>query len=70
MHPLEKYLKSRNVTQSQLARKLNITPQTVANYIKGRRCPTLSIAYKIQEITRDEVTMRELHLWHKENINE
>lgn len=69
MHPIERYLKKRSMTQAQIAKKVGITAGTVANYIKGRRCPTLIIAYNIQEVTGDEVTMKELSLWHRENGN-
>lgn len=67
MNPLDKYLKEKKITQKQIAKKIGATEGAIANYIKGRRCPTLEKAYRIQQATGDEVTMKQLLLWYVES---
>lgn len=60
-HPLELYLKSRNITQIEFAERIGVTENTIGNYIKGRRLPTLPIVLKIQEETKGKVTAKEFN---------
>lgn len=46
---LEKFLKSNNLTQNQLAKTLKISNASVSNYLKGSSEPTLSFFYKFKK---------------------
>lgn len=46
----QKLLKEKSVRQNQLAAKLNITPQLVTNWVKGRSQPQLELVKKIADV--------------------
>lgn len=49
-HHLKKLRKNAGLTQSQLAKKLNLTQSTIAYYESGRKMPTLENAKLIAEL--------------------
>jgi DNA-binding transcriptional regulator YdaS (Cro superfamily) len=60
MH-LINYLKSNHISQCDFAQLVGISEGAVANYIRWRRKPTLSIALRIQEVTGGKVTVKDLN---------
>ncbi len=43
--------KGSDISITELAEKLNVTPSTISNYESGRRVPTLKTLVKISEVT-------------------
>ena len=47
---LKEALKSNNISQSELARKINMSQSIVNNYCRGLREPSLDVLIKICEV--------------------
>jgi len=59
MNKLEKYLKHRGISQRYFAKKIDVTPNTLGNLIKGKNMPNLRLAYVIEKETGGLVTMQD-----------
>lgn len=57
---LHTYLKLSGMTQIQFAKQLDVTVQTVRNYLSWRRKPNLNIAARIEMLTKGKVTVHDL----------
>jgi transcriptional regulator with XRE-family HTH domain len=66
---LKQWLSENGVTQSWLAKTLNVHRLTVSRWVSGKTIPHLSVIGKIQTITRGGV-VPESFIKPKENINE
>lgn len=64
---LQDYLESRQFTYKEFAKMADVTPQTIYNYIHGRRKPTLEVALRIEEATKGKVSAKDLNQYRKEN---
>ena len=47
---LDNILKEKGIMQIHLAKKLNVTKQTITNWCKGYTSPTLDQAQKLKEV--------------------
>lgn len=52
---LETYLSDRKIKHSDFAEKLGVSQVTVTRYVNGNRTPSLSMALKIEELTKRKV---------------
>jgi plasmid maintenance system antidote protein VapI len=52
---LKHWLRSTDITQADLAYRLNVTQAAISNIITGRSAPGLTLACKIQRCTGGEV---------------
>ena len=43
-------MRSRNRTETWLARQLNVEPETVMNWLNGKRQPTVYAVYRISKL--------------------
>ena len=50
---LAKYLNKNAVSIAQLSRDTGISRQTLYNYVKGKRTPTIESAWKIEQATKE-----------------
>lgn len=57
MNKLEKYLKHRNISQRDFAKKISTTPNNLNSLIKGKSKPSLTLAFEIEMKTGGLVTM-------------
>lgn len=57
---LEFWMKKNNVTQAELAKKVDVFPNQINNILRGRHKPTVKFATKIREFTKGEVTFDDL----------
>lgn len=65
---LRQLLKQRNLSQTELARRLKMKPQQIHNYISGRRVMTLEIAKNIATVLSCEID--DLYEWVERDNNE
>lgn len=56
MHPLEKYLESRNLTQAEFGKLIGSGQESVSRYISGHRYPRPKVLAKIIAETGGAVT--------------
>lgn len=63
---LTTYLEIYDLTQKEFAELVGVSEGAIQNYVKGKRCPTLLIALRIQEKTHDKVTAEELSDYYTE----
>ena len=57
---LKDYLDSRNISIKEFSDMIKVSANAVSNYLHKRRAPTLKIALKIQEVTKNRVTFQDL----------
>lgn len=57
MTKLEKYLKSRGISQRFFAKKIGTTPTNLSSLINGKSTPSLGLAYEIEKHTDGHVTV-------------
>ena len=57
---LKTYLELMEIQFQDFAKKIEVTPCTISNYIHGRRKPRLEIALKIERATKGRVTVDDL----------
>lgn len=57
---LLEWLEKNNISQADMARKLNIFPNQINNILRAKHKPSLKLAQKIKEFTKDEVTYDDL----------
>ena len=54
IHELEAYMLSTHQTQTDIARRLKVTPQAVNNWFAGRREPSYTTYEKIIQLLEEE----------------
>lgn len=59
MHKLEIYLKHFHISQRGFAKNIGTTPNHLGRLIKGQSMPGLELAYRIQKMTGDLITVDE-----------
>lgn len=52
---LEMYLSDKNIKHSDFAEKLGVSQVTVTRYVNGKRTPSLSMALRIEDLTKKKV---------------
>lgn len=57
---LLEWLEKNNISQADIARKLNVFPNQINNILRAKHKPSLKLAQKIKEFTNDEVTYDDL----------
>jgi DNA-binding transcriptional regulator YdaS (Cro superfamily) len=57
---LRKWLRNSKTSQSELARRVGVSPASIARYAAGLRCPRPQIMDAIARATADQVTPRDL----------
>jgi transcriptional regulator with XRE-family HTH domain len=57
---LKEYLKSRDMTNKEFAELIDVSSNTISNYICCKRKPTLEIAMRIREATKGKVSYDDL----------
>lgn len=65
---LDVYMQSRNFTHSEFARMLKISLRALFNYRTGLRDWPLSLAIKVEKVTKGNVTVYELAKLYKKSI--
>lgn len=56
---LEKYLELTKTKHKDFAKKIGVSPQSISNYIAGKRKPNLDIACVIEMETKGKVTIHD-----------
>lgn len=59
-HPIKDWLLKHGHSQSWLARRLDIKRQTVSRWITWKGNPEPELAYKLEELTEGELTVKVL----------
>jgi DNA-binding XRE family transcriptional regulator len=62
---LRSRLKQAGMTQTELAKRLNLSQQMISHYVNGRKMMSLEIAYNIAAILRCNV--EDLYTWEYRN---
>lgn len=57
---LAEWMKKNNISQTELARRIDVFPNQINNVIRGRHKPTLKLANKIKNETNGEVTLDDI----------
>jgi DNA-binding XRE family transcriptional regulator len=57
---LATYLKRKEISPAVLARRVGCSRQTIYNYMRGTRKPSLRTAMRIVAVTRGKVSLKEL----------
>ena len=58
---LSKYLKMQGLKPTHLARRAGVTPNTVTEFLNGKKGLTLQSAYLLSIVTNGMVRMEDLH---------
>lgn len=56
-----KWCKKKRITQRTFAKMLGVNPTSLSNYIMKRRIPRHDIARKIIELSKNEITWKDLY---------
>jgi DNA-binding transcriptional regulator YdaS (Cro superfamily) len=57
---LKTYLESRNFDKVEFAALIGVSPRTIFYYLARKKCPSLKVALKIEEITKGKVRNEDL----------
>lgn len=68
LNKLEEIRKAHNITQEELAEKLEVSRQTIGSLENGRYNPSILLAFKIARFFR--LTIEEIFIYEEEQDNE
>ena len=57
---LKTYLDSRRFDKVEFARLIGVTPRTIFYYLARKKCPSLKVGLKIEEVTKGKVKNEDL----------
>lgn len=57
MKKLKKYLEIRGISSRKFAERLGTSPNNLGNLVNGKSCPSLRMAYRIEQCTNGKITL-------------